>query len=168
MVPKIKRILYATDLTKNSLYAFFYATDMAKKYDARIVMLHAVEPPLMYFTPISLQTAEKAKEQEQEIDLKEMKERLQDFCERMDVHLGYSCTDLVSDILVPVGYAVEEILNTADEKACDVIILGSHGKGFLKQTLLGGTAASVLERSRTPVFVIPLPSDKTTVDWDEI
>lgn len=122
----------------------------------------------MYFTPTSLETAEKAKEQEQEIDLKEMKERLQDFCERMEVHLGYSCTDLVSDILVPVGYPVEEILNAADEKACDVIILGSHGKGFLKQTFLGDTAASVLERSRTPVFVIPLPSDKTTVDWDNI
>ena len=168
MIPKIKRILYATDLTKNSLYAFFYATDMAKKYNAGIVMLHAVKPPLVYFTPTSLETAEKAKEQEQEIDLKEMKERLQDFCERMEVHLGYSCTDLVSDILVPVGYPVEEILNAADEKACDVINLGSHGKGFLKQTFLGDTAASVLERSRTPVFVIPLPSDKTTVDWDNI
>lgn len=168
MIPKIKRILYATDLTKNSLYAFFYATDMAKKYDAPIVMLHAVEPPLLYFTPGSLETAERAKGEEQEIDLEEMKERLQDFCERMEVHLGYSCGDLVLDILVPVGYPVEEILKAADEKACDAIVLGTHGKGFLKQTLLGSTAASVLKRSRIPVFAIPLPSDETTIGWDSI
>jgi len=107
MIPKIKRILYATDLTKNALYAFFYATDMAKKYDAPIVMLHAVEPPLLYFTPASLETAERAKGEEQEIDLKEMKQRLRDYCERMEVYLGYPCSDLVSDTLVPEGYPVE-------------------------------------------------------------
>ena len=168
MIPKIRRILYATDLTKNSLYAFFYAADMAKKYDAYIVMLHAVEPPVLHFTPASLETAQRAKGEEQEIDLEEMKERLQDFCERMEIHLGYSCSDLVFDILVPVGYPVEEILKAADEKACDVIVLGTHGKGFLAQTLLGSTAASVMERSRRPVFAIPLPSDEITVGWDKI
>ena len=43
MIPEIKRILYATDLTKNSAYAFFYAVDMAKRYNARIVILHSIE-----------------------------------------------------------------------------------------------------------------------------
>jgi nucleotide-binding universal stress UspA family protein len=44
MTPQIKKILYATDLSKNSSYAFLYAVDMAKKHDARIVILHAIEP----------------------------------------------------------------------------------------------------------------------------
>jgi len=43
MIPEIKRILYATDLTKNSAYAFYYATDIAKRYNARIVILHSIE-----------------------------------------------------------------------------------------------------------------------------
>ena len=43
-IPQIKKILYATDLSKNSSYAFLYAIDVAKKHDARIVILHAVEP----------------------------------------------------------------------------------------------------------------------------
>jgi len=30
MIPEIKKILYATDLSKNSSYAFLYAADMAK------------------------------------------------------------------------------------------------------------------------------------------
>jgi nucleotide-binding universal stress UspA family protein len=44
MIPKIKKILYATDLSKNSSYAFLYAIDMAKRHDAKIIILHAVEP----------------------------------------------------------------------------------------------------------------------------
>ena len=43
MIPQIKKILYATDLSKNSSYAFLYATDMAKRHDATIVILHALE-----------------------------------------------------------------------------------------------------------------------------
>ena len=44
MIPQIKKILYATDLSKNSAYAFYYAVDMAKKHDAEIVILHTLEP----------------------------------------------------------------------------------------------------------------------------
>jgi nucleotide-binding universal stress UspA family protein len=44
MIPKIKKILYATDLSKNSVYAFRYAIDMAQKLDARIIILHVIEP----------------------------------------------------------------------------------------------------------------------------
>jgi nucleotide-binding universal stress UspA family protein len=43
MIPQIKKILYATDLSKNSSYAFLFATDMAKRYDAKIVILHVVQ-----------------------------------------------------------------------------------------------------------------------------
>ena len=44
MIPQIKKILYGTDLSKNSAYAFFYAVDMAKKHNASIVILHTIEP----------------------------------------------------------------------------------------------------------------------------
>ena len=35
MIPQIKKILYATDLTKNSAYAFYFAADLARKHDAK-------------------------------------------------------------------------------------------------------------------------------------
>src|SRR4030067_314954 len=44
MTPHIKKILYATDLSKNSSYAFLYATDMARRHNATIVILHAIDP----------------------------------------------------------------------------------------------------------------------------
>jgi nucleotide-binding universal stress UspA family protein len=74
--------------------------------------------------------------------------------------------DLKAKIVVSLGHPVEEILKAADEESCDAIVLGTHGKGFLRQTFLGSVAGSVMERTRKSVFVIPLPSEKTNIDWD--
>ena len=102
------------------------------------------------------------------LDTEEIKKRLQQFCKRTEVQFGAACVDRVSKILVPLSYPVEEILKVADEEDCDVIILGTHGKGLLKQTFLGSVSKAVLERTRKPVYIIPLPSEKTDVDWDKI
>jgi nucleotide-binding universal stress UspA family protein len=170
MIPEIKRILYATDLSKNSSYAFFYAVDMAKRYKASIVILHSVEPgrSMGYAGSRIEGMMVRAKKQEQETDLKQIKKGLQELCKRIEAQSGLPCIELVSKILVPIGHPLEEILKAADEEGCDMIVLGTHGKGFLTQTFLGSVAGSVLERSRKPVFVIPLPSEKTNIDWDKI
>jgi len=172
MIPEIKNILYATDLSKNSSYAFLYAVDMAHRHQAKIVILHSVEP-VRYLNSEAMsyrlmELMEKAKKAEQEMDFEEIKKKLREFCEKIEKKISFSCTDLVSKILVPVGHPVEEILNAADQEGCDAIVLGTHGKGFLKHTFLGSVAESVLSRSRKPVLVVPLPSEKTNLDWDEI
>jgi nucleotide-binding universal stress UspA family protein len=43
MIPRIKRILYATDLSPNSVYALRYAINAAITHDADIVILHVFE-----------------------------------------------------------------------------------------------------------------------------
>ena len=169
MIPKIQRILYATDLSKNSSFAFVYAVDMAKRHDARIVILHSIEPNRhIYEGEFFQKMLKKAKEQEQKTDIEEIKKSLEEFCKKMETKVGPPCGELVSKILVLVGHPVVEILKVADEENCDAIVLGTHGKGFLKQTFLGSVAGSVLERTRKPIFVIPLPSEKETIDLDEI
>ena len=78
-IPQIKRILYATDLSKNSSYAFLYAIDMAKKHDARIVILYAVEPIPAYAEVYATITDEFKKKQHEEI-IESMKKQLPGFC----------------------------------------------------------------------------------------
>jgi nucleotide-binding universal stress UspA family protein len=168
MIPQIKKVLYTTDLSKNSAYAFFYAVDMAKKYNASIVILHTVEPIPHVYTEGGARVLRSIEKQQQETDVGDIKKRLQEFCKKVENQAGCPCTDLVSKILVPLGYPVEEILKAADDEGCDAIILGTHGKGFLRQTFLGSVSVAVLERTRKPVFIIPLPSEKTNVDWDNI
>ena len=171
MIPQLKKILYATDLTKNSAYAFFYAIDMARKYDARIVILHSIERIRYFADEGDYQLDElliEAKKEERKTDLEEIRKRVQEFCQKRETQMEVPCGELVEKILVPLGHPVEEILKAADDESCDAIVLGTHGKGFLRQTFLGSVAGSVLERTRKPIFVIPLPSEETDMDWDKL
>ena len=43
MIPQIKRILYATDLSPNSIYALRYAMNSVLKHDAEVIILHVLE-----------------------------------------------------------------------------------------------------------------------------
>lgn len=162
MIPQIKKILYATDLSKNSAYAAYFALDLAHKYEAKIVMLHCTERIFTNYglTVSYIPQAEEVLSKETEEAEVEIKKRLGEFYRNVGSTITPAYAKLVSDIIVRPGYAVEEILNTADAEECDVIVLGTHSKGWLKQTFLGSTARAVLERTRKPVFIIPLPSEK--------
>ncbi len=165
MIPQIKKILYATDRSKNSSYAFLYATDMARRHDAKIVIIHVIQPipPYAEFYPPVV-----VGKKDQEESVAEIKEHLQRFCKKTETQIGSPCVELVAKILVPLGHPPEEILNAADEEGCDVIVLGTHGKGFLAHTFLGSVSRAVLHRTRRPVFIVPLPSEKGSIDWDGV
>jgi nucleotide-binding universal stress UspA family protein len=167
MIPQIKKILYATDLSKNSSYAFLFATDMARRHDATIVILHVIErvPPYAeVYTGITYEMERK----QQEETVEDLKKHLQEFCKKAEAQIGPPCVSLVSKILVPRGHPPEKILNAADEEDCDAIVLGTHGKGFLAHTFLGSVSSAVVHRTRKPVFIIPLPSEKTGTEVDRI
>jgi nucleotide-binding universal stress UspA family protein len=169
MIPQIRKILYATDLTKNSAYAFYFALSLAQKNGAQIIILHSIQPipAQVYFEAGSdgEDAMRKGREGERQDDIIEIKKHLGEFCRKVESQTGLPCVSLVSDVIVKEGYAVEEILNMADEKGCDVIVLGTHGKGWLSREFLGSVARSVIERTRKPTFLIPLPSDKDAIDW---
>jgi nucleotide-binding universal stress UspA family protein len=166
MVPQIKKILYATDLSQNSSYAFLYATDMARRHDATIVVLHAVDPGPAEVRFVGV--LERLENKESKEMGPKIQTRIQDFCKKTETKIGAPCVELISKILVPRGHPPEEILNAAETEGCDVIVLGTHGKGFLSHTFLGSVSSSVLQRTRKPVFIIPLPSEKATFEWDGI
>ncbi len=167
MIPQIKKVLYATDLTKNSSYAAYFAADMARKHDAKVVIFHCIAPihPAIYYEigiPDEDGVLETLREREKGEAVAEIRKRLLEFYQKVESEIGSPYVGPVSDITIVVGYPVEEILKAAE--GCDVIVLGTHGKGWLKQTFLGSVARSVLERTRIPVFIIPLPSDQSSVD----
>src|SRR4030042_558009 len=106
MIPKIKKILYATDLSKNSEYAFYYAVDMAKKHDAEIVILHAIEPiSSRAFGTLT----DKVHHDQQESSIEVIRNRLRKFCARVEEKNSLACVNLVTKLVVEVGYPVEEI-----------------------------------------------------------
>jgi len=172
MIPKIQKILYATDLSENSAYAFRYAINSAKKHDADIIILHVLEtmPPFAHALVDSQLGEEKSKEifhEKVSSTMDRIKKRLQIFCDR-ELKDDPESVDKVVSIEVCQGYPAEEILRKADELDCDAIVMGTHGKGIISHTFLGSVAERVLRRVRKPVFVIPLPKGETDITFHDI
>jgi nucleotide-binding universal stress UspA family protein len=140
------------------------------KHDAEIIILHVVEAghPISYAGGLVESTLKRAMKKEKETDLLQMKKGIERFCQGMSEKTGHPCVELVSKIVVSVGYPVEEILNTVESEKCDAIVLGTHAKGFLKHAFLGSVAVSVLERTKKPVFIIPVPSETIAAKWGNV
>ncbi|MEZ5238634.1 MAG: universal stress protein [Microthrixaceae bacterium] len=52
------------------------------------------------------------------------------------------------------GASGQMIIHTADEVDADVIVVGSHGHGFLARVLIGSVSEYVVRHSQRPVLVI--------------
>jgi len=46
-----------------------------------------------------------------------------------------------------------------DELGADLVVMGTHGKGFLEHAFLGSVAEKVLHRIKIPVLTIPIPKE---------
>ncbi len=153
MIPEIKKILYTTDLSPNSAYAFRYAINSANKHNAEIILLHVVEEMAPFFEEVRLKDISDKKISEA---MDRIRKRLKIFCDR-ELKDDPECVGRVASIEVCQGYPPEQILIKADELNCDVIVMGTHGKGVIRHSFLGSAAQKVLRRVRKPVFIIPLP-----------
>ena len=161
MIPQIKNILYATDLSETARYAYKYAASLAQQYDARITILHVIEK-LTAETYLQIEgyigeARWKQLHEEKRADfVSTIKGRLSNFCDEISGEMD-ACTFKVDKIIVKEGIAADEIIHQAELNDADVIVIGKHGSGMLKDALMGGTSRRVVRRSSIPVLVIRLP-----------
>jgi len=172
-IVKINNILYATDLSENARYAFSYAISLADLYKANLFMLHVLsETPdfidksiIGYISEAQWETIRESHLQDardaligKRRDRMLISEILDEFREKSKADFGDH--NIPSDeIIVKRGNPVEIILETAGEKDCDMIVMGTHGRGTLVDVVMGSTARRVIRRSKIPVLVIRLPED---------
>ena len=171
MVPEIKKILFTTNLSKESRLAFDYAVSLAAQYGASITILYVMEESYWstgdYVKNIlgeeKWQQLRASQEQEARQILigkkKEgalIREALDKFCKEAEKDLK-ECEFLVDDIIVTSGIVVDEIIHTAQQQKCDLIVMGYHVRGHLEEAILGSTVRRVLRRSKAPVMLVRLP-----------
>ena len=160
MIPKIKRILYATDLSKNSMHAFRYAVIAARNHDAQIYILH-VQERIPSADDVLLRDSglgkrlKKLYETEREAAAEKIKKRLEEIC-RQELKDKPGGLKRVT-IQVVDGNPAAAILQKAKELEVDLVVMGTHSKGALAHVFLGSVATKVLHRIKTPVFIIPIP-----------
>jgi nucleotide-binding universal stress UspA family protein len=161
MVPNIKKILYATDLSESARHAFGYAACMADHFNAPLTILHVIEdvnPSIKMQIQSYLGEEEWAsyeKRAEKSL-LDDITARLNEFCSQMNEKMD-SCKFIVEKIIVLRGVPAEEIMKQAGENSADLIVMGTHGYGMFADALMGGTARRVVRKSQVPVMVVRLP-----------
>jgi nucleotide-binding universal stress UspA family protein len=168
---EVKKILFATDLSEHALRAFAYAVSLANLYRAGLTILHVIaeDPDLdeRIIGHVSADTWQRIKqrhfEEAQEALIgkrkgsgRAIKDVLDTFCEQAQTE---GCSFDTDEILVLRGNPSEQILDTLEQKGCDLVVMGSHGYSALQDALMGGTARRVLRHSKVPVVLVPLPAE---------
>lgn len=156
--PEISTILYATDLGNQTRPVFRHALALAKQYDAKIIMLHVVEP--MSDTAKNIINAYLPKELTDEVQKETMKEVIANMKERLnkfydDEHLDPKGKETVKEVVVVSGKPSEEILRVADEENAEIIIMGKSTRKVRGIRVMGSTARRVSRMSDVPVLVVP-------------
>jgi nucleotide-binding universal stress UspA family protein len=156
--PEISTILYATDLGKQTRPVFRHALAMAKLYDAKIIMLHVVEP--MSDTAMAVVNSYLSKDLTDEVQKETMKKIIVNMKERLNKFYDDECAEgtqsaRVKEVLVVVGKPSEEILRVAEEDKADIIIMGKSTRKIRGMRVMGSTARRVSRMSSVPVLVVP-------------
>ena len=69
-------------------------------------------------------------------------------------------TGVAARPVIRSGVAVDEILQQAREAGCDLIVIGTHGRGGLGRFLLGSVTDRIVRLAPCPVVTVRLPSDE--------
>lgn len=138
-----KHILVPTDFGEPASRALESAIAVAEKFDARLTLLHASWLPPSMVTPyaegIYWPTGDVTKAAQKELDATLAKAR-ERYSKAEGVVLG--------------GEPWQVILDTARERACDLIVMGTHGRHGLSRVFLGSVAEKVVRLSPVPVLTI--------------
>ena len=139
-------ILLPTDGSEVSTRAVEAGIELAKTLKARVYALHVILPfqSLTYMTQI-IPDSEASYTEESVRWAERYLGEARDKAEQA----GVPCdSDFVFD-----KHPCEAILRVAQEKGCDLIVMGSHGWRGLTKLLLGSETQKVLVRGQLPVLV---------------
>ncbi len=156
----IQTILYATDLGAFSSHMLQHVSSLAHQCNARIILVHAVEP-LGSFANAVVKTY-LPRESSDEIEnsglskmMRGIKQSIIDALadEYIDGDKGLS---RVMEVCVEQGHPAQVILEVAKERHADLIIMGSHGPNAIGSNMIGSVTSKVLQLAKVPVYMVPM------------
>lgn len=134
-----KNILAAVDLSQASKLVMERAVELAHSYNAKLSLLHIVEPiPNYGYLDVA------------EIEatcLQQAKQELSKLAQTVDIPSSHQ--------YIEKGLVKHEILNALEAHRVDLLVIGSHGHSGLAR-LLGSTASGVLHTANCDVLVVRL------------
>lgn len=141
---RIKSILVPVDFSPDSTRSLSYAAPLAAQLNAKLVLLHVVEPVA---TPDFAGAFPLAMDNDKA--LAESKIALESIAKKLKVP-----TKSIDRIITRFGRAYHEIAEAARSLKVDLVVLATRGNTGLKHVLLGSTAERVVRHAPCPVLVV--------------
>ena len=143
-------ILVPTDLSSASMDAIGYAAALAGPVGARLHLVHVLEDPHGKSGPYAFSVPDRPDRHEQ-------------LYQHARTALSRAAAKYRDDLIVTVevreGPVTEAILNAAVDYGADLIVMGTQGRGGLKDLLVGSTTDQVNRLARCPVLAVRQPRD---------
>jgi len=142
----LRRILVPLDGSDSSFSAARYAIMLAKAAKAEIIFVHAiVNPPYLGFTSAGLLIIKYIEEAKRNAELWYM--NAGDMASKEGVNFS-------ADTILDVNSPADSIVNYADSKKVDLIVMGTQGRTGVKRFLLGSVASGTVAHAKCPVLVV--------------
>lgn len=157
-------ILFCTDFSEDADIAFNHALDMAKRYDAKLFILHVPHSLHTYTRHIvNEHVPEEGKDKEVFFDEKLAKRAEEALHKAYDARLG----DFKNyEFVIKDGAPDIEIVRFAKKNAIDVIVMGALGKSELHRMEHGSTVSNVSKYAHCHVIAIRNPARRFTLPSD--
>lgn len=144
----MKTILIPVDFSNVSRKAVDYGKMIGKKWEAQVILLHALNSPSLA-AHSRLEDTSKVVEDSAEQNAK----ILEEWCEELRSE-GLDATYMQKD-----GFAVEVVEAVEQERQPDLIIMGTTGATGFVGKLIGSNASAVVDRVTKPLLLVPHESD---------
>jgi nucleotide-binding universal stress UspA family protein len=150
------KALIATDGSDYALNAAVRAKQLLDP-SLQFTLLTVVPPPVMPVgAPVTgIEAAPIATPETTEELTEAYKEEALESLERTARALGGSAgSNHEVERRIEFGDAAAEVCRVAEDEGFDVIVVGSHGSGFMKRVLLGSVSQHLLHHAPCPVLVV--------------
>lgn len=140
----MKRILVAIDFSSHSDLALDLAVEFAKKFDAKLDLLHVFDLPIPVVNPYEIAVPPayvKDAEESARQKLEERRVKVAAAGVETEAHLASA----------PIATAITE---AASETNADLVVVGTHGHTGLKHALLGSVAERIVRHAPCPVLTV--------------
>jgi len=143
----MKTILAPIDFSSASDSVIKAAVNLARAHEARLVLLHVVQPPVLISEYGAIMTnIQEIVAISEQTSAKELAKR--------EKSLGKSAGVPV-EVTQSTGAPVVTIIEQAKKMKADYIVVGSHGHSALYDLFAGSTASGLIRRAPCPVVVVP-------------
>jgi nucleotide-binding universal stress UspA family protein len=150
---KVKTILFATDFSNAAKRAQSYAANLANRFAARLLVVHAKEPPNYALPPDSWRSVDDAAARK----MQELKKSL-----------PHSHPGLKTEFCVGEGSPWQVVESIFEKNKVDLLVLGTRGRTGVGKLLLGSQAEEILRRASCPVLTVGPHSQELTGDEKEL